>query len=162
VKLGLRSLAESGRRKPASLPIQWKSTPKSGWGPIFSISHLQPRCGLIFFLNQDVAGDCANAGGAGERHGHPHFRHHQLQHVPDACLTAARQCIVASSTKRQRHDDGVSSAPARLPHRCNADHCDGALGRWWGNDALAAYRATGWRVRKAQERKAVTFGAGIV
>jgi L-rhamnose isomerase / sugar isomerase len=29
-------------------------------------------------------------------------------------------------------------------------------------DALAAYRATGWRARKAQERKAVSFGAGIV
>jgi L-rhamnose isomerase/sugar isomerase len=29
-------------------------------------------------------------------------------------------------------------------------------------DALAAYRATGWRARKAQERKAVNFGAGIV
>ncbi len=29
-------------------------------------------------------------------------------------------------------------------------------------DALAAYRATGWRARKAQERKTVSFGAGIV
>jgi L-rhamnose isomerase/sugar isomerase len=29
-------------------------------------------------------------------------------------------------------------------------------------DALTTYRATGWRARKAQERKAVSFGAGIV
>jgi L-rhamnose isomerase / sugar isomerase len=29
-------------------------------------------------------------------------------------------------------------------------------------DALAAYRAAGWRARKAKERKAVSFGAGIV
>jgi L-rhamnose isomerase/sugar isomerase len=29
-------------------------------------------------------------------------------------------------------------------------------------NALATYRATGWRARKAQERKAVNFGAGIV
>jgi L-rhamnose isomerase/sugar isomerase len=29
-------------------------------------------------------------------------------------------------------------------------------------DALAAYRASGWRTRKAQERRAVGLGAGIV
>jgi L-rhamnose isomerase/sugar isomerase len=40
-----------------------------------------------------------------------------------------------------------------------------AMARWEAGgaiDALAAYRATGWRARKAQERKNVSFGAGIV
>ena len=40
-----------------------------------------------------------------------------------------------------------------------------AMARWEAGgaiDALAAYRATGWRARKAQERKKVSFGAGIV
>jgi L-rhamnose isomerase / sugar isomerase len=39
-----------------------------------------------------------------------------------------------------------------------------AMARWEAGgaiDALAAYRATGWRAHKAQERKTVSFGTGI-
>ena len=47
----------------------------------------------LLFLNQEVLGDCANAGDAGEGHGCAHFHFHQLQHMCDACLAAARQRI---------------------------------------------------------------------
>jgi hypothetical protein len=48
-------------------------------------------------LNQNVAGDCAKAGDAGEGHGHPHFRLYQLQHVRDACLAAGSQKETATA-----------------------------------------------------------------
>jgi hypothetical protein len=50
-----------------------------------------PAAAKTFVLNQYVARDCADAGDAGKRHGHPHFRLYQLQHVRDARFAAASQ-----------------------------------------------------------------------
>ena len=74
--------------------------------------------------------------------------------VDRAALHAAQQAndvMMAFQALRQAYRTDVSSIVAKA--RAEAG---GAI------DTLASYRASGWRDRKAQERKPVALGAGIV
>jgi L-rhamnose isomerase / sugar isomerase len=64
---------------------------------------------------------------------------------------AGNDTMLAFQTLRQAYRTDVT--PLLAMARCNAG---GAI------DAIAAYRASGWRARKSGERRAVRRGAGIV